>query len=573
MKHFLNDIEITPRNRMEIGLTQNFDGNPLILSLTTDSIILPREANSIIMNHLATTGIFEGIPYRVELAAGINIEYYIDFCDGFTIRNHEVEVKIKKRKGFDDFKEKADGTSFELMSSQGVVFDNFDVPYLIVDKDLLEKAIPLIVCSYIMTKEVIEAGKQVADAIIEAIQAATPSVGLGVVMDTGDIIALALKIIGRIIIFALLLSALLEMATQLFEMCFPIKRKLKGVKFFELAKKGCEYLGYTFKSTIFLNEPNWTLLPVPLSKGRKSIFDIKPASWTWSFNKGYPSASDTTPTLGMFLDGIETMFNARIKVVNNIVYFERWDYWSTLVSSQLYPALNLQSNRDFEYSFNTDDVWKRYYIKYSTDSADLHTLDDKVYDNHDAELSTEILNATNIDLVSIKGLQQVDIPFALGARKAKLNWFEEIAKGIFKQVDNVANFFGGSTNYATQIGDRKDCLMISQMYFTTTKALYTVSGKQQANYFDIVSAKSLWERYHNINSITLNGWKIINNARIKLTSSEFVSLFENNFVYIDGEISEILKVTYIDEKANAEISYRIKNNYAVNKVDIIYINT
>jgi hypothetical protein len=211
-------------------------------------------------------------------------------------------------------------------------------------------------------------------------------------------------------------------------------------------------------------------------------------------------------------------------------------------------------------------------MKYQVDYNDLHTLDGVMYDSHDVELSTEPLGVINSDLVSIKGLNQVDIPFSLGARKSKLTWIEEIAKAVMNIVDGVTGIFGGGTNFASQIGDRKDCLKISQQYFSVTKVLYGANGKQSANFLDMVSAKSLWERYHIINSINLNGWIIKENARIRITPQDFVTLLENNFADIDGDVSEILSIKYIDEKAFAEVTYRTKSNYAVGKVNIIYIN-
>lgn len=572
MRHYLNDIEITPRNRNEIGMQSDFTGNPQVLSLTTDSVILPREAFDMVLTHISNASIFEGMPYRAELNSGVNIEYYVDFLDGFKVRESEVEVKLKRRKGIDDFKEKADGTSFELMLSKGVVFDLQNVPYFMISPNAVEQAIPLFLTGYVMTRELINAGKELADSIAELIQAVTPSVGVGVVMDTGDIIVLALKTITRLLIFALLLVAVVDLGTQLFFLLFPPKRNFKATKFKELATKGCAFLGYTFESTIFDAEPNWTLLPVPLMKNRDSIFDVRPELWLSPFNKGVPSASDTTPTLGQFMDAMETMFNAKIKVINGVVRLERWDYWSTLALAQLQPALNLQGTRDSEYTYNTDDVWKRYYIKYQVDYNDLHTLDGVMYDNHDVELSTEPLGATNLDLVSIKGLNQVDIPFAMGARKDKLNWLEEIAKGVFTIVDLVTGTFGGGTNFSSQIGERKDCLKISQQYFSVTKALYAPNGKQPANYMEKVSAKSLWQRFHIINSINLNGWVIKENARIRISPQDFVTLLENNFAEVDGQTAEILSIKYIDEKAFAEVTYRTKSNYAVGKVQINYIN-
>ena len=116
MKHFLNGIEISPRNREDIGVICDFTGNPDILSVNTDTLVLPREANQLVKQHIQTSGLFVGIPYQIQLDGGINLNYYIDLCDPGSkpvVREHEIEVKIKRSKGFDDFRSKADGTSFD----------------------------------------------------------------------------------------------------------------------------------------------------------------------------------------------------------------------------------------------------------------------------------------------------------------------------------------------------------------------------------------------------------------------------------------------------------------------------
>jgi len=240
----------------------------------------------------------------------------------------------------------------------------------------------------------------------------------------------------------------------------------------------------------------------------------------------------------------------------------------------------LQSQRDNEYTYNTDEIWKRYYIKYSLDYSDLHTLDSVTYDNHDAEFSTEPnFPVTNDDLVTIKGLNEVPIPYSLGARKTELNFVEKIAKELFETIDGIINFFGGSSSLVSQIDSRKDCLQISQLYFSTTKVLYGQTGAikpneliQEQNYFDFISAKALWDNFHQINEIQQNDFIIIENARIRLSHSEFVTLLNNNYAEINGVLVEILKIEWIDEQSFAQITYKQRENYASNKVLTINVN-
>jgi hypothetical protein len=573
MKHFLNDIEISPRNRTDIGIVSDFTGNPEVLKLSTDNVILPREGNEIIKNHIQTQGLFEGVPYRIELDGGVVLNYYVDLLDSSTkFRNFECEVALKKRKGEDDFFDKASGATFEWMLSQGVQYNLESIPYVVVTENQVEQAISLLISLYVMGKELISAGQAVVDAVSEIIQATTLNVGVPPSIDTGDVIVAIIKAIARIAYFALVLALVIDLATQLFQLLFPPIRNFSGCKFKELMTKSCQQLGFTFESSLLDSEPNWTILPVPLVKNRQSIFEIQPAFLNNAFNKGVPSSSDTTPTLQSFIEGMETMFNGQIKVNNGVVRFERRDWWMNQTTNQLIPALSLQSERDDEFQYNTDEVWKRYYIHFQTDFTEIHSCDGTLYDIHNCEFSTEPTSFINQDLVSIKGLQDVNIPFALGARKEKLNWLEEIAKNLAKVIDKVTGVFGGGTNYESQIGDRKNVLMISQQFFATTKVLWTINGRQPITFKDKVSAIQLWNKYHYINQIQENDWIVKNDVRIQMTSNDFVTLQDNNFAVIDGLMCEILNCEWIDEKSFAKITYKQRNQYSTGKVLTLQIN-
>jgi len=570
MKHFLNEIEISPRNREEIGVISDFTGNPEVLNINVDTIILPREAYDIVKNHVATIGLFEGIPYRIQMANGINLNYYVDLTENPIFRSYECELKIKRRQATDCFFDNADGTSFELMLKKGVVFPTFQVPYLIIKDNQAEVAITLTLAIFSMTQATVQAIKDLATTISQGVQASTPSVGTGAVIDTGDIIAFALNVVAQTIYIASLLVALVSMSAKLFELIFPKVRNLLGCKLKDLVTTGCNFLGFSVQSNL-LNSSNFTLLPVPLVKERKGIFKFLPDELTSPFNKGVPSSSDTVSTLGSLIRAIEETFNAQTKVIDGVVYIERRDYWQSITTNQIIPAMAIQADRIDEFTFNPQDVWKRYYIHYQLDAMDLNTMD-TLYDIHDAEYSTEPVNVINNDLVTIKGLNDVSVPFALGQRKNELNWLENLAKGLFGLIDALTGLFGGGTNLVAKINGRIGVLVISQNFFSVTKLLYTVNGKQPANFGDYVSATGLWNNYHYINQIALNSYKIKNEVRLRIMEEDFVTLLNNNWAEINGVNCEILKLEWIDEKSLATITYRIPDNYASGKVSTLTIN-
>jgi hypothetical protein len=571
MRHFLNEIEITPRNREEIGVISDFTDNPEVLKINVDTIILPREAYGIVKDHIATLGLFEGIPYRVQMANGISLNYYVDLTSAPIFRSYECELKILRRQSADKFFEDANGTSFELMLKKGVVFPRFQVPYLVIKDNQAELAISLALGLYTMTQALISAIKDLATTVSQGVQAGTPSVGAtGPVIGLGDIISYVLNILAQVIYIAALLVAVTNLGLQMFNLIFPKIRYLGACKVKDLIEKGCQYLGFTLDSTL-LSSTNFTIVPVPLVRGRKGIFKFVSDDLVAPFNKGVPSSSDSVSTLGSLITAVETTFNARTKVVDGVVQIERRDFWQDVTSMNVSPAMVIQADRQDEFTYNSEDVWKRYYIHYSLDSMDLNTMDE-LYDIHDAEFSTEPVNIVNADLVTIKGLQDVSPPFSLGQRKDELNWLEKQAKELFELIDEVSGVFGGGTNLAAKIDARVGVMVISQNFFSVTKLLYTVAGKQPANFKTFVSAKSLWDKYHYINQIQLNSWKIKSSVRLRIMEEDFVTLLNNNYAEIDGVNCEILQLEWIDEKSLATITYRIPDNYASGKVTTLTIN-
>ena len=153
-----------------------------------------------------------------------------------------------------------------------------------------------------------------------------------------------------------------------------------------------------------------------------------------------------------------------------------------------------------------------------------------------------------------------------------MNWLEKLAKTFFGLADKITGIFGGGTSLASQITNRIGVTQISQQYYSVTKVLYGINGKQNSNYVDKIRASKIYLDYHKINEITLNSYKIYSDVPLQMNSTEFVSLINNNFTYINGKLCEILSIRFTDEQSKATISYKEPDNYAQGKVSILEIN-
>jgi len=578
MRHLLNGIEVSPRNRDSIGVVSDFTGDPEVLSLNVDSVILPREANQYIKTWIQNNGLFIGIPYTVEMDGNISLDYYIDLSDPSAkpvIRQHEIEVKLKRRNGYDDFIEKARGTSFDLMAKDNpTFFDYKDVPYFVIRDDAGMLAFQISISIFLLTIQLIDAAKQLAEAAADLLPPTTVSG--------------AIKFTIKVIYFLSLLSALFLLLNQIFPILFPRKKYLKGLYYSEIFNKGCQYLGYTAlpSTTIFGVQGGWFTLPVPLQETNESFFEKISNDLPDYFNSGHCSASDTTPTFGAWIDEVLKQFNAKLFIdpTNKTVRIERRDWLNNQTSLQIDPALNLQPDRDEQFTYNTEETWKRYYISYTLDYTDAHTVDGVMFGRHQAEYSTENnVPTTNADLVTIKGLNEVRINFAMGSPKDKLSFGEILGSALALLFDAttqaIAQAFGGSgSNLYAQVLDRKNALKIANEYFGVTKSLYVKDiGNNRVNlntakYDDIYSATALWDNFHYINFIANNDFIIHEEARIRLRQSQFVSLQNSNYIFTNNKWCEVLRIEWIDEKSDAKITYKEPLDWANGKVTLLKIN-
>lgn len=564
MKHILNGTEITPVNYENIGFVIDYTNQINdILSVSVDSVKLVNEAKSIVENNVFNgLGALEGIPYQIVTDTGQELEYFLNTKQQCEFEDNSVTVALQKRWNQQLFMNQANGTTFELMASKGVVFPTFDVPYLIIKDNQLEQGITLAITTFVTGKALYEAIKDLVEMITDIIRAVTPSVGAGIVINVGDIIALALKIIAQIAYVIALFVAFKKLVDQLKELIFPKIRYFKACKLKDLISIGCAHLGYEFKSTLLDSMSNVTILPVPIIKGKKNILDYIQNDLNFAFTKGYPTAQDSIPTLGSAITTAMNWFNGKLMVGNGVVRLERRDFVSASNMQSIEASITLQGTRSDKFRLNTNEVWKRQYVHYMTDSNDFHTMNE--FEKTDCEDSTEPITFANKDLLLIQGYKDVSIPFALGTRKNKLTWVEKRVKDLFQLVDTVTSVFGSGTSYVSLVNNRIGVLQIGDQFFTQTKALWTVGGKQPENYLNYIGARAIETKFHNIDFIGNNDYLIREVVNCVISDENFINLQNSNIANINGVDCELLRVEFYDYNKLAKISYKEPFDWAFN---------
>ncbi|CAB4152126.1 hypothetical protein UFOVP597_52 [uncultured Caudovirales phage] len=560
MKHFINNTEITPRNIFDIGIVCDFTAKIDQNKLTTDTIILPNEGKNLVLDHLTNVGLFEGLPYDIQFANNQILNCYIDFTDSFQVKDKEIEVKIKKRNAHDNFFDNAEGLTFDYLNTQ-ITLNQKRVGYQILPEDSVGQALT---CSITLFSIGITIGQQVKE-IAETAKEFIAIIGYLPFASQGKAIEAALRLIIQIAFIAVLVYQALKLIERMIELVLPKVRYFNICTCLELLQKGCQQLGYTFKSSILEGTyKNMALLPIPRNKDKKKWYNLFQNDLDQSFQNGFPSAGDSTPTLGTLISAIETMFNGKTRVINGIVQLERWDFWFDKSISSINTSLVLQTEAQNSYSYDFSRLFKRYLIEYATDYSDLNTIDRFEFGN--AEYSLERTNIVNNDLNLIKGLTNINIPYSMATTKQKFTWLEKIFADTFKLVDKLA----GSNLSAKK--SKLGYIQLSQQYFSNTK-IFIHDGNQKVsqNSDDILSPSGLWFNFHSINYPYKYQWLIKENVKIPMNSDNFLALLNYNYANIDGVDCEITKLEYFDAKGFALVSYKQPNTIFKNNINILKV--
>jgi hypothetical protein len=557
MKHYINNTQITPRNIYDIGISVDFSKNIEQELINVDTLILPNEGKQIVMNHLQSLGQSEGIPYTLDVN-GKQLQYYVDLSEALKIRSNEVEVKIKERYAHDNFFENAQALTFELLATKRTIATR-EVSYTIIPQDPYTRAIVISVTLFTIFRAIADQAREIATTAKEFASAFAfaPFAVQGKALEAG------LKLAIQIAYIAVLIYQAKKLIQDLAEIIYPKIRYLNCATILELLTQGCEELGYTFKSTIIQGTyKNLALIPIPQNRNKKKFTDYFLNDLDFAFNKGYPTAQDSTPTLGTLLEAMSTMFNAKIKVRNKIVELERWDYWKNKSNKSISTGLILQSEAMDEFELDNSRMFKRYLLQYQTDQSDWTTLD--TFDTNNTEYSIERAKVVNQDLNLIKGLTSAEIPFSRAKSKTKLTWIEKQVQEMFKLIDSIAG-----TSYGTKL-NKLGVIEVTNQYFGMTKLIMHDGGTKQSQ-SDIIDPNTLWNNFHYINNPDLYQWIIRRNAKTPMTIEEFEVLLDNNFATINGKDAEILNMEYLPMQNTAIMTYRTQENIFANNTNLIKI--
>jgi hypothetical protein len=410
------------------------------------------------------------------------------------------------------------------------------------------------------TQAILDSIKEISKSTAKFLE----SINAGVSFGVGDAISAGLNLTFDIAYAIGLSIALVKMAEDLLDQLFPPVRRYRGMTIKRMFEVGCQYMGLSFQSTIFLQSKWANLVFLPSKSERGKIGGGANGS-------GHPNQSSAIYNFGDFLRTMKQMFNATIKMDNGVLRFERSDYWDTTAAWTMPDVLENQDIRLTEFAYNTEEMLSNFMISFQTDTQDENTLEN--FNGTNVQIITTASTFNDRAFINVKNFGEVRLPFALATRKNELTTIENTLKFFLQAIDKTVNALGGSSSLGSSITNRIGMMVLTADTTSTDKILRMENEVMPAGLR--LKALELWD-FHLINSfvpnfdpitnqIVHNQFKVYKNVTIPFCVEDWNALTNNNkFIAPDGSIGEISDIEWDIYNEKATINYKIKYLYSTN---------
>jgi hypothetical protein len=556
-----NKVVDAPIEWEDISIDANFEDGGVQPIISIDSFTFVDKEAQEIRDWISSGRIFEGIPFKID-AYNINtsknsFDGYINCADGVELHEDTTVNANVEPKGLTNVKKRLSGITMSYLEGIGVFTqaDYTSVKYVVEKSNNKMEVLMNIVVAFMLSVQL----KQQVEKTGNSIATTAGIVAAGISGTVGAAIYAVASTILNIIFTVFMITAIITLSIQIFEALLPIPRTHKTLGLRTALTKIANHLGYTFSSPIALLD-DLVYLPSNLETDEVNLLTGF-INFPKGTKTGLPNERDYGFTGLEFFELCEKIFNADIKVNGTTLEFRSRNdpYWKQAPTYQM-PNYLLKVKR-----FNTDELVFSRLIRFDTDEiADEWTLNNFKGTNY--EIITNDTTIINSEAKYITKHETISIPVALGNRKDSLNGLENSLADLAGTVDDVINFFGGSSNLAGKITSRIGVLKVGTNNTTKPKLLYVKGGKLPSNHRTMFSAKVLYNLYINEKSFVLNnfgGQKALYKLEdLPFGFDNFLNTIENsNFVDSNNKLAKFRSLNWLISGDTAEGEYEQKEIY------------
>ena len=555
----------------DIEIKATFDKGNVQASIEQLRFSFVGRAYQVIKEHIASgltggVGIFEGLPFRLE-AVNIDSNFtifdgYLDFQQGVIDdpENAVFECNIQKINGLNSIDLRLQSNTFLILKNEGFITsaNETNIDYIVEPFDKATQALQISILLFNAVKTLRDAIKSIAE------QANITGSFLGSVFaSAGAGIYAPIQTAINLAYYITVVAQIIDLTRDFVNTFNPPIRTNKSINLKEALEQISSYLGYDFNTTL----PIDNIYFMPSNPNGDEFGSRGFLSKVATVEDGTPQPRDYGYLLSEFATLCADLFNGVFGVVDGKLqlHTELSDFWKRNASFEL-PDIIRQP-----FNYNTDELNANVLIAFNTDTQDLYSITDKI--DNVFQIVTNPINKIDPKKNTIRNLNEVRFPVALGSRKDELNGVERFLSfiggfidGLTNTVSNIIPFLNIRTNIKASIQSKIGVLKVSQNNYALPKLIYLdANGRIPSNHRDLLSARASWFNGHNEKSFIFNNYrrqrKNFENVDIPFGFVDFLETIENsNFTTNEGQNGKLLEVNWqhlmaIDSEATSNNSY------------------
>lgn len=503
-------------NLDKLKLLITFDNSAVQANISTEELEIVNEGAVAVREWIGNGltgggGIFTGMPIKLIAydPLGVYAPYtffdgYIDFTKGYTeISPVKVKLNISKLRGLNDFDTKISALTYGLLFERGAITtaDFQTVLTRVIPVDQTMNTMMLAFMEFTMLREIYFISLKIASDI-------------SYLPNPGAVISLVLNAIYA----ALMVVQIYYISKKLAELFFPIPKKNKGITYYTALERVCQYLGYTFVTSIS-------------ELKRETYLPSRPENT--ELTKGIPQSEDYGYRCSEMFEIVLTKFDAKIAIVGNTVQLHNKfsPYFSKIATFDINPRISLADNEKKVY--NVNEYKANRLITYLTDTTDEYTVKNFTGTNYEI-ITGPVING-DIKYQLNKGYEKTEIKTALGNSNDVILGFQQTLKNVLQKVDDLLITMKSNIRIGDKFQFSGSPLKVSSTTWSKPKTVMVDrTGNMLRGQRNSLSAKYLWDNYHSKSKSFLPTNKygqkrLFNEVEIGFGFSDFVKVINNSY--------------------------------------------
>jgi hypothetical protein len=579
-----NYIELTPPAEWEaITVDATINDSTFEATINTLTFTFVGDTSTFISNWITQYGVFNGVPYRIEIFEDNTTTIIFD---GFIVLS-EMEINSITGPNIISAPVRSLNDNVSVIDkvsvlTQGLLYkqqwiqnsDFVDVPVVVVSKkNIQDRTIAITSLTYTIVSTFFQAIQNFFSAISDVL-------GTSVVVGLIELASFFFNLI-------ITINQLVDLIVQHKDLLLASQTYYKGIGIKTVVEAAFSKYGYTV---------DWGIIDTRI--GNEYLRGSSYGNQFSAITPGAPGIGILNPKdfgyqIGEMMQGVELKFNTRTWVNGNVVHIKSKidPFWT---QSPLYQPNNelVESTQQYtngSYTNKTEEVYATTLITYAYDESDAWTLTEKTGDAY--EIHRDLITELNPKMNTMKGLQDIAIPWAMCVRYDPIESLIQLMADSFGQYDEwMTNIKLVLNNYATYIDPNsgagpdvstfKDNPLLNFFFtlqsggikveddtWSIPKSIYAenVDGvlNVPSNFKDYIGAFPIYNDFYKplspaIQSEFKGQYKLIKGYTIRFSLTNYLQTKTNPYFLLNLNNAKFTHISFNESKRNAqtEIEYQ-----------------